>query len=32
LICATNIQVSLVANVAHDSIDLVVIKFNTSFV
>jgi len=30
--CATSIQVSLVANVAHDSIDLVLIKFNTSFV
>jgi len=26
------IQMSLVANVTHDSIDLVLIKFNTSFV
>jgi len=27
-----SIQVSLVANLTHDSIDLVGIKFNTSFV
>ncbi len=32
LSCATSIHVSLVANIAHDSIDLVLIKFNTSFV
>jgi len=30
--CATSIQMSLIANVTHDSIDLVLIKFNTSFV
>ena len=30
--CATSIQVSLVANITHDSIDLVLIKFYTSFV
>jgi len=32
LTCATSIQMSFVANITHDSIDLVVIKFNISLV